>query len=89
MSMDSNLGKEPCDCLISCGDDPWLTLCKAAPCEAKRKADLVVWPIIDKPVAEQQRDVLLSAMKELRKMKPGIIMLSVINRALDAVGEST
>ena len=86
MSMDSNLGKVPCDCLISCGDDPWLTLGKAAPCEARRKADLVVWPIIDKPVAEQQRDVLLEAMKTLRDMKPGVLLLGVIDKALEEVG---
>lgn len=30
---------EPCDCLIFCGDDPWLAEGKARPCAAKVKRD--------------------------------------------------
>jgi len=30
---------EPCDCLIWCGDDPWLQDGRATPCAEKKKAD--------------------------------------------------
>lgn len=58
------------------------------PADAPGDPSKPLWAIIDNPVVEQNLDIAITALRELRAMKPGLIMLGVIDKALAAVGES-
>ncbi len=62
---------EPCDCLIYCGDDPWLQDGRARPCDRKRAADREIVERLERHQRTEQllRELghlsVLSALQEL------------------------
>lgn len=67
---------ERCDCLIYCGDDPWLKDGRAEPCAEKKKADAVAAGLARR-VARTNRlldelgytDNVLGALEELKSLR--------------------